>query len=485
MSQALYRKYRSKSLDEVVGQTHITETLKNALSAGNISHAYLFTGPRGVGKTSVARILAHEINNLPYDDSVTHLDIIEIDAASNRGIEEIRDLREKSALAPTSATYKVYIIDEVHMLTPPAFNALLKTLEEPPAHVVFILATTEAHKLPETIISRTQRHSFRPIESSDMIPHLRRIANDESIDVDDDALDMIARHADGGFRDAISLLDHVRGQGKVTAATVADLIGLPPHDMVQSIVHDVAAAQANQAIATLDALFDQGYHPQKIVEELLLCSRDSMLQSDDRSATERLLKLMELTLHTTQSANPKIAVEVAVYKSAYDQETQQKPIEIAPKLRKSSPPASTEVKTIEHKPTPAPEVKQEAKKPIEKEKPRSTAKFTWDDVLGEMKGSHNTLYGILRMAEARIDEKTKTITLGFQFPFHMKRAAEGKHSHIISTTVDKIAGEPYEIRYEKRTMSAQQKRSDARDVDAEPDSLNAVRSVFGDAEIVK
>lgn len=163
MGQALYRKYRSKSLSEIVGQQHIISTLQNALKQGRISHAYLFTGPHGVGKTSIARILAHEVNQLPYSEDTPHIDIIEIDAASNRRIDEIRDLRDKVHIAPTSAKYKVYIIDEVHMLTKEAFNALLKTLEEPPAHVIFILATTEAHKLPETIISRTQQFNFRPI----------------------------------------------------------------------------------------------------------------------------------------------------------------------------------------------------------------------------------------------------------------------------------------------------------------------------------
>src|SRR5688572_10703249 len=161
MGQALYRKYRSKSLGEIVGQEHITDTLAQALKSGRISHACLFSGPRGVGKTSIARILAHEINGLPYTDDAAHLDIIEIDAASNRRIDEIRELRDKVYIAPTSGKYKVYIIDEVHMLTREAFNALLKTLEEPPAHAVFILATTEAHKLPETIVSRTQHYTFK------------------------------------------------------------------------------------------------------------------------------------------------------------------------------------------------------------------------------------------------------------------------------------------------------------------------------------
>src|ERR1039458_6731605 len=153
MGQALYRKYRPKTLTEVLGQEHITQTLEQALKQGRISHAYLFTGPRGVGKTSVARILAHEINGIPYKDDSANLDIIEIDAASNRRIDEIRELRDKVHIAPAVAKYKVYIIDEVHMLTREAFNALLKTLEEPPAHAIFILATTDAHKVPETISS--------------------------------------------------------------------------------------------------------------------------------------------------------------------------------------------------------------------------------------------------------------------------------------------------------------------------------------------
>ena len=188
MSQALYRKYRSKALADVVGQNHITDILTRALKSGRIAHAYLFTGPRGVGKTSVARILAHEINQLPYTDESNHLDIIEIDAASNNGVEDVRDLREKVQIAPVSASKKVYIIDEVHMLSKPAFNALLKTLEEPPEHIVFILATTDVEKLPATIISRTQRFGFRAISIDDAVRHLKHIAGEENITISDDAL---------------------------------------------------------------------------------------------------------------------------------------------------------------------------------------------------------------------------------------------------------------------------------------------------------
>src|SRR3990167_3129129 len=192
MAKALYRKYRSKSLDEIVGQSHVTDILRRALAKGNIAHAYLLTGPRGVGKTSIARILAHEINGLPYSEESTHLDIIEIDAASNNGVDDVRDLRDKVQIAPVSAAKKVYIIDEVHMLSKAAFNALLKTLEEPPEHIVFILATTALHKVPATIISRTQHFAFRSISNADLITQLRKIAKAEGLKVSDDALAAIA-----------------------------------------------------------------------------------------------------------------------------------------------------------------------------------------------------------------------------------------------------------------------------------------------------
>src|SRR5512139_1658321 len=230
MSQALYRKWRPAQWDQVIGQEHVVQTLRNAVVAERVAHAYLFAGPRGTGKTTTARLLAKAVNCLDEDlaarpcNECAHcqavnqgrfLDLIEIDAASNTSVEDVRDLRDKINFSPNTGRYKIYIIDEVHMLSTAAFNALLKTLEEPPAHAIFILATTEVHKIPATVLSRCQRHEFRRIPVADIVAVLKMIAQEEGIAVDTAALAAIARQSTGAMRDAISLLDQLASTGQL------------------------------------------------------------------------------------------------------------------------------------------------------------------------------------------------------------------------------------------------------------------------------
>ena len=269
--KALYRRYRPKTLSEVVGQEQITDVLSNSLKNGKISHAYLFIGPRGTGKTSVARILAHEINGFKYELEDNYLDIIEIDAASNTGVDNIRDLRERAMIAPTKGKYKVYIIDEVHMLSKSAFNALLKTLEEPPAHVVFIMATTDAYKVPVTITSRSQTFTFKLADPSTMFEHLKKIAKAEKINIDDDALKLVVKRGGGSFRDSLSLLDQVStlSDDKIDAELITKALGLPQQEAVTSILNGYAAGDATRVREQLQTLLDSGVKAEVIADNLI------------------------------------------------------------------------------------------------------------------------------------------------------------------------------------------------------------------------
>lgn len=251
---SLYRKYRPSSFEEVIGQSHVVTTLKNALAHKRVGHAYLFSGPRGTGKTTIARILAKELGTQP-------LDIIEIDAASNRGIDEARTLKEKVQVVPAQSSHKVFIIDEVHMLTKEAFNALLKTLEEPPAHAIFILATTEPEKIPETIISRTQRFDFRKISNDKIAQILLDVATKEEAALPQEAAMLIAKNADGAVRDALSILDqlvHSSEDKSISPEKVREVLGLPPLSQVQSLVECFITKNTEQGIEDIQRLSDTG-----------------------------------------------------------------------------------------------------------------------------------------------------------------------------------------------------------------------------------
>lgn len=269
--KVLYRKYRPTKLSDVVGQEQITDTLEATLKQGKIAHAYLFIGPRGTGKTSVARILAHAINQFDYQVEDSYLDIIEIDAASNTGVDNIRELREKAIIAPVKGKYKIYIIDEVHMLTKAASNALLKTLEEPPEHVIFIMATTDAHKVPITISSRTQIHTFRLADPETMQNHLRQIANTEKIKITDDALKIVVKRGGGSFRDSLSLLDQISNltDQEITAKVLNSALGLPTGQVLQDLLDAYVTQNSPVITNSLQDLLNTGIQPEIIAAELI------------------------------------------------------------------------------------------------------------------------------------------------------------------------------------------------------------------------
>ncbi|EMO8621659.1 TPA: DNA polymerase III subunit gamma/tau [Streptococcus pyogenes] len=294
MYQALYRKYRSQTFDEMVGQSVISTTLKQAVESGKISHAYLFSGPRGTGKTSAAKIFAKAMNcpnqvdgepcnqcDICRDITNGSLeDVIEIDAASNNGVDEIRDIRDKSTYAPSRATYKVYIIDEVHMLSTGAFNALLKTLEEPTENVVFILATTELHKIPATILSRVQRFEFKAIKQKAIREHLAWVLDKEGIAYEVDALNLIARRAEGGMRDALSILDQALSlspDNQVTIAIAEEITGSISILALGDYVRYVSQEQATQALAALETIYDSGKSMSRFATDLLTYLRDLLV----------------------------------------------------------------------------------------------------------------------------------------------------------------------------------------------------------------
>lgn len=471
MGQALYRKYRSKNLSEIVGQEHITTTLANALKKGNVSHAYLFTGPRGVGKTSIARILAHEVNNLPYGDEATHLDIIEIDAASNRRIDEIRELREKVHNAPASAKYKVYIIDEVHMLTKEAFNALLKTLEEPPAHAIFILATTEAHKVPETIVSRTQRFSFKPIPKQAVINHLRSIAEQEKIDISDDALALIAEHGDGSFRDSISMLDQVKsGKSKVTLQDVQASLGIAPSETIDQLLAAIEHGEVAELLERLQAAKQGGYQAQQLASQLSSQLREKLLNGSSQHSFVEITHLLEQLLGVAASHNPQALLELVLLEA-----TLQKQTTPPPKTRAEDTVTDLEVVEAEARPI--------ADQPTDINASQSQAVLdaaVWQHALQAIKHKHNTLYGIARMAIPGF-QGTELI-LRFKFPFHQKRLDEEKNRRLISDIIRKQTGLDVAITC---IVDKDAEAPAPSEPEMSEDALNTISNIFGGGEVLE
>lgn len=326
--QALYRTWRPQKFEDVVGQKHVTKTLQNALLQEKVSHAYLFSGPRGTGKTTIAKVFAKAINceHAPVAEPCNECpsclgitqgsisDVLEIDAASNNGVDEIRDIRDKVKYAPSAVEYKVYIIDEVHMLSMGAFNALLKTLEEPPGHVIFILATTEPHKIPPTIISRCQRFEFRKISVNDIVERLSTVVTNEGTQVEDEALQIVARAAEGGMRDALSLIDQAISYSdeRVTTEDVLAVTGSVSQQYLGNLVECIRENDVSRALRIIDEMMGKGKDPVRFMEDFIYYYRDMLLYQTSPQLEHMLERVMvdEQFRMLSEEMQPEVIYEI-------------------------------------------------------------------------------------------------------------------------------------------------------------------------------
>jgi len=463
MSTALYRKYRSRSLDEIAGQEHVTALLSSAIKNNKVAHAYLFTGPRGVGKTSIARILAHEINNLTYDDESSHLDIIEIDAASNNGVDDIRDLRDRVQIAPVSAQKKVYIIDEVHMLSKQAFNALLKTLEEPPEHVVFILATTDIDKVPETIISRTQRHTFRRASDADIIKNLKRIAQGEKTSVSDDALELIARHADGSFRDSVSLLDQLLSgtdDTTLTADHVTSSLGLVASDINTQLVNASLSGDIGSINSILSDLELGGVPARTTASQL-----NHYLRLHISDSPRHALLIDEL-LEVSKSHYPelKLLTILALFAPVNSGQVRTD-LPPAPQISAPMPTAEPQSRTPVPNAKKVADEKLQATEKTSAPKPRkvspSEAPFDWTALISHVRTHHVALHSVLSKCDPELVEGT--LRLYTKSAFYKKKLDDLKYKTLL---VDSLVELGYDFEIETIASAKPMKDSQAAQVAA-------------------
>jgi len=479
MSQVLYRKYRSQDFDHLVGQDHITKILKNAVKTNNLSHAYLFVGSRGTGKTSTARILAKAVNctKVKKDGNPCtkckickaiegghFLDLIEIDAASNRGIDQIRELKEKIEFSPTEGKYKVYIIDEAHMLTRAAFNALLKTLEEPPEHVIFILATTEPHKLPSTILSRCQRYDFRLGTEEEIRGLVKKVSRKEKIKIEKEALELIVQNAKGSYRDALSLLDVIlSGQtedpSEITALEVRTILGIPDSTMVYYLLENLVNGDSVKALDLISELDSKGINLQQFVASVLEMLRDILIKKLRGTLKEEeysfayeltnrdILHLINLFINAERNmkmaSNQSLTLEMIIPSVEISTHIQKEDNgERKKKVVKSVVPKST-IKKVE-KADKIVKKKEDVEKVIKK---KSSSKLTfrlidksWKKIIDAIRPANGHLFAFLGSANL-VELKNGKLKLEVPFLFHKERIESHKSQEAIRAVMDEFFGE--------------------------------------------
>ncbi len=506
MTQAYYRSWRPLHWGEIVGQQHIIATLRNAISNDRVVHAYLFAGPRGTGKTTTARVLAKAVNCLDPNPSNRpcnncdlcrevnvgrFLDLIEIDAASNTSVEDVRELRDKIGFSPSRGAYKIYIIDEVHMLSGAAFNALLKTLEEPPSHAIFILATTELQKIPATILSRCQRYEFRRIPVNEIVTYLRPKIEQEKIEIEESALLQIARQATGSMRDAISLLDQLASGGqKIDLPTVQSLLGTAVQQSVVELIDSIRNPDPSKSLQIIQAALDTGTDPRQYARQVVDCLRSLiMLRAGNRDQVDldgdQLTKLQSLSqyfdssslLHILRSFNlaalesrswqPGLALEIAVLESfgkkpaeqsstkiLFQMSPEQPKVAIKPESVKSvvKPPTTEEpaTKTTESpdqhpqkKITPASDLQPNLNMIIEK----------WQDIFQAVNLLRRNSAALLRSSKPMI--KNGTLTLGFQSDLLKSKMEAAENLEVTKEGIQKVCGFSVAIQCEVVNSNAQ------------------------------
>ena len=520
MSQSLYRKWRPIHWDQVIGQQHVVQTLRNAVTADRVVHAYLFSGPRGTGKTSTARILAKAVNCLDKDLSKRpcnkcayckavnegrFLDLIEIDAASNTSVDDVRDLRERINFSPNQGRYKVYIIDEVHMLSTAAFNALLKTLEEPPAHAIFILATTDVHKIPATVLSRCQRHEFRRIPVKEIVENLKVLADEEKIKADGDALSLVARQATGSMRDAISLLDQLASAGdNITLQLAQDVLGTATSQAVLEVIEAMLKGESAQGLEAIHRSLDAGSDPRQFARQivdylrsLLVVAVGNAAQVDAtpelRSQMARHAQAMPVTellriiqafnqaaTETRSSWQPALPLELALIEaiSPSNPSTEGKVTPAAPTSNSPSVPASGSSGAPPAGSTRAVNAARPAQSEMSPEDALTNQRLdkSWNLVLAQLRGQNPSLYGLVNSVRSRV-LRGNTLTLGLNGEALKARLEDPSNIELLQKVLKGVIGKEIFVQV---VLTSASKNKPPEEVDNDGMVASALRDLGGE-----